>query len=91
MKISDPRSFHPLPESSYYILLSLTSGEKHGYAIMKEVEALSQGDLSLSTSTLYTALSRMLDQDLIARIHNPAGEDQRPGLPRKVYALTHLG
>lgn len=46
---------------AFYILLSLAPGQKHGYAIMKDVEALSDGRLSLSTGTLYGALKRLLD------------------------------
>ncbi len=91
MKLPAPDSFLPLPESSYYILLSLASSKKHGYAIMKDVEDLSQGDLLLSASTLYTALGRLLDHGLIARTDNSLEEEQGPGLPRKVYTLTHLG
>ena len=91
MNLSAPDSYLPLPESSYYILLSLISSKKHGYAIMKDVEDLSQGELLLSASTLYTALGRLLDHGLIARIENPLKEEQGPGLPRKVYNLTKLG
>lgn len=86
-----PASFLPLTEPAYYILLSLASGRKHGYAIIKDVASLSQESLSLSVSTLYTALGRFQDQGLIERITDPAAGDQRPGLPRKVYKLTRLG
>jgi len=79
-----------LNESSTYILLSLTSRPKHGYAIARAIEAMSGGKVSLSTSTLYTTLARLLDQGLIERL-----EDSRlppsPGLPRKVYLLTDSG
>ena len=58
----------PLSEPVFYILLSLASGQKHGYAILKDVESLSQGKLLVSTSTLYGAISRLQDQGWIEHI-----------------------
>lgn len=86
----EPLSFLPLTEPSFYILLSLAPGRKHGYAILKDVKELSRQRVNLSTSTLYTAVGRLLDQDLIERL-DEGEEDPRPGLPRKSYALTELG
>jgi DNA-binding PadR family transcriptional regulator len=86
---ADPISYLPLTEPSFYILLSLAPGMKHGYAIMKDVRALSKERVNLSTSTLYTAVGRLLDQDLIERISDESNGG--PGLPRKSYALTDLG
>ena len=45
----------PLTEATYFILLSLAPGPRHGYAIMKDVHSLSHGHVTLSTGTLYTA------------------------------------
>jgi len=90
MPESLPQSFLPLTESTFAILLSLATGIKHGYAIMKDVEQLSNGRYRLSTSTLYTALSRLQDQGLIQRIQNKDA-DTNPGLPRKAYSLSALG
>jgi DNA-binding PadR family transcriptional regulator len=86
----DPLSYLPLTEPTFYILLSLAPGKKHGYAILKDVKNLSKARVSLSTSTLYTAVGRLLDQDLIERLDDDE-EDRSPGLPRKSYALTELG
>jgi DNA-binding PadR family transcriptional regulator len=84
----------PLREPTFYILLSLSSGEKHGYAILKEVEEHSGGTVVLSTSTLYEALARLREQNLIERV-DAAGEDgpgePHPGRPRKAYRLTPRG
>jgi DNA-binding PadR family transcriptional regulator len=82
----------PLSESTFLILLSLASGPRHGYAIMKDVAELSGGRVQLSTGTLYGALSRLLSQDWIRRAP-PEGlpEADGPGLPRKAYELTELG
>ena len=86
---SDPISYLPLTESTFYILLSLAPGKKHGYAIMKDVEALSGEKVTLSTSTLYSALGRLLDQGLIERLSEEP--EKHPGLPRKAYVLTANG
>jgi DNA-binding PadR family transcriptional regulator len=88
----------PLREPTFFILLSLARGEKHGYAIMKEIEELSRARVVLSTGTLYEALVRLLDQDLIERIdedepdgETPQASQGHPGRPRKIYRLTPLG
>jgi len=86
-----PSSYLPLTEPTFYILLSLAPGKKHGYAILKDVQALSNGKVSLSTSTLYGALGRLLDQGLIERVPNDEEENTGPGLPRKAYILSKTG
>jgi DNA-binding PadR family transcriptional regulator len=88
----------PLREPTFFILLSLVPGDKHGYAILKDVEEISQGKVRLSTGTLYEALARLLDQGFIERVLN-AKEDMdesrkgqnHPGKPRKAYRLTKAG
>jgi DNA-binding PadR family transcriptional regulator len=86
----DTLSYLPLTEPTFYILLSLVPGKKHGYAILKDVKVLSKERVNLTTSTLYTAIGRLLDQELIERLFDD-DEDSGPGLPRKSYALTELG
>lgn len=86
----EPMSYLPLTEPTFYILLSLAPGKKHGYAILKDVKDLSGERVNLSTSTLYTAVGRLLDQELIERLDDD-DDDPSPGLPRKSYALTELG
>jgi DNA-binding PadR family transcriptional regulator len=56
---------------------------------MKDVTALSRGEIQLSTSTLYTALARLLDQGLIERVEDDSAVQTRR--PRKSYALTETG
>jgi DNA-binding PadR family transcriptional regulator len=90
MPFEELQTYLPLTETTFFILLSLAASEKHGYAIAKNVESLSNGRVVLSTSTLYTALKRLLEDGWIAR----AGEDPGPdesGRPRKTYTLTELG
>jgi DNA-binding PadR family transcriptional regulator len=91
------------PHASQTILLSAShranvlhpaqpcAGKKHGYAILKDVEALSNGKVSLNTSALYGALGRLLDQGLIERVPNEQEENTGPGLPRKAYILSETG
>jgi len=81
----------PLTEVTTFILLSLVNEPKHGYAIMKDVEALSEARVQISTGTLYGALSRMLDQGWIARWEGEDVELETPGRPRKTYTLTRVG
>jgi DNA-binding PadR family transcriptional regulator len=77
----------PLTEATFFILLSLTSGQKHGYGIMKDVERLSDDRVALSTGTLYGALGRLLDQGWIERVE----EEQTGSRQRKAYVLSDLG
>ncbi len=85
----NPQEFLPLREPTFFILLSLANGKKHGYAILKEVESLSNGKIMLSNGTLYGALTRLMDQGLIERL--PDDETPAPGLPRKAYCLSQNG
>jgi len=85
----DPDTFLPLSEVSFYILLSLASSSKHGYGIWKDVETLSNQSLKLSTSTLYDALERMLQQGLILRVEEEG--EQNSGRVRKFYRINELG
>jgi PadR family transcriptional regulator, regulatory protein PadR len=82
--------YPPLSESTFYILISLAPGKKHGYAILKDVTALSEGSVTLSISTLYTALGRLLDQGVIERVDSDPDESPQHK-PRKEYILTEHG
>ena len=78
----------PLSEQTYYILLSLQSGPKHGYAIAKDIQSLSDGRVTLSVSTLYTTLKRLLDDGWIRLLDEVS---DGPGKPRKIYEITRQG
>jgi DNA-binding PadR family transcriptional regulator len=82
-------STSPLTEATFFILLSLSPSPKHGYAIMKEVKALSDGRIIFSTGTLYGALRRLLDQGWIKRVDDP--KPNHTERERKAYALTERG
>ena len=84
----DSQEYLPLTETSFFILVSLATAPKHGYAIMKEVEAMSETRVVLATGTLYSALRRMLDDGWIERL----GDDSViTGRERKLYQLTEHG
>jgi len=68
----------------FYILLSLATKERHGYDIMKQVAADSQGKVKLGAGTLYGAIKRMLEEKLIVEL---APTHAR----RKYYKLTEKG
>ncbi len=79
----------PLTETTLFILLSLAPRQKHGYAIMKEVESMSEGRVQLSTGTLYGAIKRLLEQGWIERVETDEGRENNR--IRKSYQLTPLG
>jgi DNA-binding PadR family transcriptional regulator len=87
---NDPESFLPLSPSRFQVLLALAEGDKHGYAVLKDVERLSDGKLRLSASTLYSVLDRLEEDGLIEESEerpDPALDDER----RRYYRLTGLG
>jgi len=74
----------------FHILLALASEERHGYAILQEVAALTGGEMQLEPGTLYRALHRMLkDGWVIESARRPAADldDER----RRYYRLTPAG
>lgn len=72
---------------SYYALAALIDGPLHGYAIIKRAAELSDGDVRLSTGTLYAALDRAMGEGLVV-----AGEPYvERGRNRRDYELTPTG
>jgi PadR family transcriptional regulator, regulatory protein PadR len=65
---TDYRNAKPLTEPVLLILATLASGPQHGYLLMREIERLSDGRVSLSTGTMYGALRRLLDAGWIAAV-----------------------
>ena len=80
------RTLLPLSDAVFHILLSLADGPAHGYAILQEVEARSDGAVRMGTGTLYSAVKRLREQDVITEAEIE-GEDPR----RRSYELTALG
>jgi DNA-binding PadR family transcriptional regulator len=83
-------SLQPLTPAVYHILLALSDGEKHGYAIMKDVEAQTGGRVKMGPGTLYGSIKRMLAAGLLAEAEerpDPELDDER----RRYYRLSGLG
>jgi DNA-binding PadR family transcriptional regulator len=86
----DVDAFLPLPTAVFHILVALADRERHGYSIMQDVSARTDGKVRLSAGTLYSAIRRMLEQGLIEELRespDPASDDER----RRYYGLTGLG
>lgn len=79
-----------LTPAMFQVLLALGDDEKHGYAILKDVEEQSGGDVRLSTGTLYAIIKRLLNEGLIKECRNrpPAEEDDQR---RRYYRVTPTG
>src|SRR5689334_16240940 len=79
----------PLPPATLHILLALAEADRHGYAIIQDVEARTDGELRLSAGTLYRAVARMVEQGLIVEVEKrrSRADDSR----RRYYRITPLG
>lgn len=92
MKIDDKevQSLLPLPPMTFHILLALANGERHGYAIIQDVVARTDGRVRISAGTLYRSVQRMQEQGLIEESRRrpaPDEDDER----RRYYLLTAFG
>src|SRR6187551_3801045 len=88
--VRDTLDFLPLPTATFHILLALKDGEKHGYAIMSDVEELSEGAVTIGPGTMYGSIKRMLAEGLIEETDerpDPEMDDER----RRYYRCTALG
>lgn len=79
----------PLPPATFHILLAVLNGERHGYAIIQDVEARTEGELRMSAGTLYRSIARMVDQGLIAEVtkRRSLADDER----RRYYRILPFG
>jgi DNA-binding PadR family transcriptional regulator len=80
----------PLPPATFHILIALADGERHGYAIIQDIAARTDGEVRLSAGTLYRSVQRMLEQGLIEESRRrpaPDEDDER----RRYYLLTGFG
>jgi DNA-binding PadR family transcriptional regulator len=87
---SSPDELLPLPVATFHILVAVADEDRHGYAIMLDVAARTDGELNLSPGTLYGSIKRMLDDGLIVEL----GERQRPDRDderRRYYRITPFG
>jgi|SRR5579872_2566738 len=86
----NPEELLPLTPAVFHLLLALVDGERHGYAIMREVVKSTRGRIKMGPGTLYGTIKRLLEARLIEESDerpDPALDDER----RRYYRLTGLG
>ena len=79
-----------MPRDTFHILVSLADRERHGYSVMQDIAERTDGAFSLSPSTLYASIKRLLAQGLIEELAerpDPEHDDER----RRYYQLTPMG
>jgi DNA-binding PadR family transcriptional regulator len=85
-----PADLTPLPPALFHILLSLGEGERHGYALKREIALRTTGKLKLGPGVLYGSINKMLELGLIEESNNrpdPHLDDER----RRYYRITSFG
>ena|SRR5579863_1727475 len=85
-----PEDFLPLPPATLHILMALAEEDRHGYAIIQDVETRTGGELKLSAGTLYRSIQRMLEQGMVVETRErpaPEDDDER----RRYYRITPFG
>jgi DNA-binding PadR family transcriptional regulator len=85
-----PADFLPLHKDTFHILVALADRDRHGYSIMQDVSARTNGQMKLSPSTLYGAVRRLLETGLIEELDerpDPENDDER----RRYYRITRFG
>ena len=90
MADDNPDALLPLAEATFHILLAVADGDRHGYGIIQDVAARTDGALKLGAGTLYRSVQRMLEQGLIVETSQrpaPEEDDER----RRYYRITPFG
>ena len=90
-KAPAPESQLPLSVPVNQILLSLAGGDQHGYSIIQDIRERTRGDVELTASTLYGALSRMLEDQVIEEVKDPKPEPEDWDSRRRYYRVTEYG
>ncbi len=85
-----PEQFLPLHKDTFQILVALAAHDRHGYSILQDIATRTGGRQTISPSTLYSAIRRMLDAGFIEELDerpDPESDDQR----RRYYRITDFG
>jgi DNA-binding PadR family transcriptional regulator len=77
----------PLTTAVVHVMLSLAGGERHGYAILKDVERQSHNQIRFGPGTIYGTLQRLMESGWVEETSGPAATDER----RRYYRLTRVG
>jgi DNA-binding PadR family transcriptional regulator len=86
----DPETLLPLPTATFHILVALADRDRHGYSIMQDITARTDGKVRLSAATLYSSIRRLLEQGLLEELRespDPDCQDER----RRYYGITGFG
>lgn len=90
--MTDTAERSPLAAVELYLLLALAEGASWGYAMMKRIEADSEGAVRPDIGALYRVLARLCEQDLVREAEAPAdAEEVHPGRARRYYRMTSAG
>jgi len=87
---ADIEALLPLPTATFHILMTVAEEDRHGYAIIRDVEDRTGGAVKLSAGTLYRSIQRMLEQGLLLETPErpaPEEDDER----RRYYRITPFG
>jgi DNA-binding PadR family transcriptional regulator len=90
--MNDYFEYLPLTQAMFHILLSLLDGDKHGYAIKKEIESISNQTINLGPGALYGSINKLCDLQFITevkKIDDDPGEHSRQN--RRYYSITPSG
>ena len=82
-----PNDLLPVTPLHFQLLLALADEPRHGYGMLKEIEQQTGGRMKPATGTLYLALQRMDELDLVENARRPSSEDKR----RRYYRITEFG
>ena len=85
----DVSSHLPLAPAQFHVLVALSDGPRHGYAIMRAVEDTSNGHVQMGPATVYGTLQRLTDAGLAEECNGPPNTDDDKR--RRYYQLTGLG
>lgn len=86
---TDIQAYLPLQPRDYLILFALSAGARHGYGLIKDVEADTGGEVTIDPANLYRSIKRLTKDGLVAESDPPRGDES--GERRKYYRITHLG
>jgi DNA-binding PadR family transcriptional regulator len=84
-----PQEHLPLTPPVFQILLSLSDQDLHGYAIIQDIRSRTDGEVTLTASTLYAAIKRLLEAQLIDEVASRPGAADDPR--RRYYRITSHG
>jgi DNA-binding PadR family transcriptional regulator len=87
----NPQAYLPLSAVEFHILAALADMDRHGYAILKDIEERTDDSMKLGFATLYRTIRRMADDGLLIEVSQPEQASQDDDSRRKYYHLTNIG